>query len=190
MLNLKGFRRCPLAKLEKMIRSAGYFRQKSRRLKAFVRFVDSRYGGSLARMFAQPSAKLREELLALDGIGPETADSILLYAGHHPVFVVDAYARRILERHGLVSGKATYDDIRALVERALAVPPEPPLPVSDGKNELSGVKHRPSAMSRARRGADAQAYNQMHAFLVGLGKNYCLKSQPRCELCPLHRFLP
>ena len=69
-------------------------------------FLDEHYGGSLKRMFAQPTAELRDELLALNGVGPETADSILLYAGNHPVFVVDAYTRRILERHQIVSSAA------------------------------------------------------------------------------------
>jgi len=84
-LSVAGIRRTPLRKIERLIRSAGYFRQKARRLKLFVRFLDERYSGSLAKMFAEPTAKLRQELLALEGIGPETADSILLYAGNHPV---------------------------------------------------------------------------------------------------------
>jgi hypothetical protein len=79
----------------------------------------TRYSGSLRHMFARPTAELRDELLALNGVGPETADSILLYAGNHPVFVVDAYTRRILERHGIVSSAATYDEIRLLFEYAL-----------------------------------------------------------------------
>ncbi len=120
VLSLDGIRRTPRTRLEKLIRSAGYFRQKAQRLKAFVRFLDERYGGSLTRMFAQPTAQLREELLTLIGVGPETADSILLYAGNHPVFVVDAYTRRILERHGIISARATYEEIRELCERALA----------------------------------------------------------------------
>jgi endonuclease III related protein len=120
VLSIRGIRRTPLPKLETLIRSAGYFRQKARRLKTFVRFLDEGYGGSLARMFAQPTEELREELLALNGMGPETADSILLYAGNHSVFVVDAYTRRILERHQLIPAKASYDDIRQLCERALA----------------------------------------------------------------------
>jgi endonuclease III related protein len=117
LLNLKGIRGTPLPQLESMIRSAGYFRQKARRLKTFVAFLDERYGGSLNRMFAQH--KLRRKLLALNGVGPETADSILLYAGQHPVFVVDAYTRRILDRHGILAENAPYDEIRKLFERAL-----------------------------------------------------------------------
>src|SRR2546425_570132 len=86
LLALDGIRRTPLTHLESLIRSTGYFRQKAQRLKAFVAFLDDRYEGSLNRMFSQSTEKLRSELLALNGVGPETADSILLYAGNHPVF--------------------------------------------------------------------------------------------------------
>src|SRR5881296_4550837 len=89
------------AKLARLIRSSGYFRQKARKLKAFVRFLRKEYGGSLPRMFRTPTAELRKKLLGVPGIGPETADCILLYAGGHPVFVVDAYTRRIGGRIGL-----------------------------------------------------------------------------------------
>src|SRR5579864_8893926 len=99
LLSVSGIRRVPLRKLEMLIRPSGYFRQKARRLKGFVAFLDKNYSGSLAKLLAQPTVQLREELLALNGVGPETADSILLYSGNHPVFVVDAYTRRILDRH-------------------------------------------------------------------------------------------
>jgi endonuclease-3 related protein len=195
VLSIRGIRRTPLPKLGNLIRSSGYFRQKALRLKAFVRFLDERYGGSLARMFAQPTDKLRNELLALHGVGPETADSILLYAGNHPVFVVDAYTRRVLERHELIPAKASYEDIRQLFERALA----PVAEVSLGAN-LSGEQdaaagphgscHPPSRMSTAARTPAAQVFNEMHGLIVGVGKNYCKKSQPACEQCPLQKFLP
>jgi endonuclease III related protein len=100
--------------LSGLVRSSGYFRQKARKLKAFVHFLRQEYQGSLDKMFATPTEELREKLLAVHGIGPETADSILLYAGEHSVFVVDAYARRILERHNLAHGKHTYDEIQEL----------------------------------------------------------------------------
>src|SRR4051794_35165533 len=93
-LSVSAIREMPLARLEELVRPSGYFRQKAERLKRFVAFLDERYAGSLGRMFAEPTAKVREELLALNGVGPETADSILLYAGGHEVFVVDAYTRR------------------------------------------------------------------------------------------------
>jgi endonuclease III related protein len=106
-------------RLAALIRPSGYFRQKSRKLKAFVRFLNERYDGSLRRMFAAPTAELRQQLLEVHGIGPETADSILLYAGGHPVFVVDAYTRRLLWRHGLAGEHAGYDELQALFSRHL-----------------------------------------------------------------------
>jgi endonuclease-3 related protein len=109
----------PRPKLARLIRSSGYFRQKARKLKAFVMFLRKEHRGSLGAMFRTPSATLREQLLAVHGIGPETADSILLYAGNHPVFVVDAYTRRILQRHGLAAGKESYEEIRGLFEKSL-----------------------------------------------------------------------
>jgi len=215
-LSLKGIRDTPLPKLEQMIRSAGYFRQKARRLKLFVAFLDKQYQGSLSRMFAQPTAALREELLALNGIGPETADSILLYAGQHPVFVVDAYTRRILERHDIASKETSYEEIRRMFEQSLlplatdpdcisildagaALPllrPEPAAALVEVPQNPThaqtpaGTCHTPSPMSQARRPPVVQLFNEMHGLIVGVGKNYCLKSQPRCDACPLQKFLP
>src|SRR5713226_9912275 len=114
-----------LARLARLVRSSGYFRQKAKKLKCFVRFLRSEYGGSLTRMFRTPTAALREKLLSVHGIGPETADSILLYAGKHPVFVVDAYTRRILERHQLADPQHSYEYVRLFFERSL--PPDVPL---------------------------------------------------------------
>src|SRR5229473_8038370 len=108
-----------MSRLATLVRPSGYFRQKAKKLKAFVRFLQRGYGGSLKRMFDTPTAILRERLLSVHGIGPETADSILLYAGEHPVFVVDAYTHRIFGRHGITNGKADYENVRALVEAAL-----------------------------------------------------------------------
>jgi endonuclease-3 related protein len=223
-LTIGGIRRTPPPELEHWIRPAGYFRQKAQRLKTFVGFLDARYGGSLARMFARPTAELRDELLALNGVGPETADSILLYAGNHPVFVVDAYTRRILERHEIVSSTAGYEDIRLLCEQALGeVPAAEGLspPRRRGRQENSrlssndcskdqevargalgvsavnkyaqgprGSAHPPSAVSEGARAPLVQRFNEMHGLIVGVGKTFCLKSQTRCEQCPLQKFLP
>jgi len=106
-------------KLSALLRPSGYFRQKTKTLKSFVRFLYREHCGSLSKLFATPTSVLREQLLSLRGIGPETADSILLYAGKHPVFVIDAYTRRILERHGLAQPKARYKDLRQLFHSAL-----------------------------------------------------------------------
>ncbi len=117
LLSPQGLSQVKTPRLARLIRPSGYFNQKARRLKNFSTFL-KRFG-SLEKMFARPTAHLREELLALNGIGPETADSILLYAGGHPVFVVDAYTRRILFRHGWISETAGYDDIQTFFHSSL-----------------------------------------------------------------------
>ncbi len=118
LLSVKGLRAVPLAELESLVRPSGYFRQKAARLKTFIAFLDDRYQGSLKKFFAQSTARLREELLQLNGVGPETADSILLYSGNHPVFVVDAYTRRIFIRHEILAEETTYEEIRELFQDA------------------------------------------------------------------------
>jgi len=108
----------PSARLQNLIRPSGYFRQKSKRLQAFSRYFLRRWNGRLDRFLKQPAARAREELLALNGVGPETADSILLYAGEHPLFVVDAYTRRLGERFGLFKN-LDYDGVQRFFEARL-----------------------------------------------------------------------
>jgi endonuclease-3 related protein len=195
LLSLEGIRTVKLARLERLIRPSGYFRQKAGRLKTFVQFVDTCYDRSLQKLFSEPTQKLRDELLALNGVGPETADSILLYAAHHPVFVVDAYTRRILDRHGILPEKTAYEDIRHLFQESLhriateleRTPAEVRPPLEAG---IRGAAHLPSAMSTAERTALVQVFNEMHGLIVGVGKNYCRKSKPACDSCPLREFLP
>jgi endonuclease-3 related protein len=189
-LTLDAIRALPISRLEQLLRSSGYFRQKTQRLKTFVAFVDQHYTGSLEQMFATHTEQLRRQLLSLKGIGHETADAILLYAGNHQIFVVDAYARRILERHAAIDQSARYDDVRALVQRALcrqshqqSNPAAPVLPPGL-------IVHRPSTMSAATRTSTAQVYNEMHGLFVQIGKHYCLKQEPNCEQCPLRSLLP
>ena len=105
--------------LELALRPSGYFRQKALRVRLFTQYLVDHYGGSVARMAKRPLGELRPELLALNGIGPETADDILLYACEKPVFVVDAYTRRIFSRHGLVPKDIGYEDLRTFFERNL-----------------------------------------------------------------------
>ena len=191
VLSVDGIRKLKLARLERLIRPSGYFRQKAKRLKTFIAFLDQQYEGSLERMFAQPTAKLREELLELNGVGPETADSILLYAGNHPVFVVDTYTRRILDRHRILPGKTDYEDIRNLFQQSLSR-------LADEQEQLSaplesgfpGLVHPPSSMITAHRTAMIHTYNEMHCLVVGVGKFHCGKSKPKCDGCPLQPFLP
>lgn len=145
-------------RLAALVRPSGYFRQKAKKLKAFVHFLETEYGGSLERMFLTSTSELRERLLSVHGIGPETADSILLYAGNHPVFVVDAYTHRIFGRHGITIGKPDYERVRAFIETSIPRQPE--------------------------------LFNEFHALIVNTGKNWCRKSAPRCEECPLRPLLP
>lgn len=147
----------PRRRLARLIRSSGYYNMKADRLKQFTHFLLARYGGSLRRMFRTELPRLRDELLGVSGIGEETADSILLYAGARPIFVVDAYTRRVLIRHGLVPGGATYGEVQRLF-----------------------MDHLP---------ADAARFNEYHALLVAVGKEYCRRT-PRCESCPLRYDLP
>jgi endonuclease III related protein len=185
MLSLNAVRQIPLEDLETLVRPSGYFRQKARNLKTFISFLDEHYSGSLSRMFAEPTAKLRGELLALNGVGPETADSILLYAGNHPVFVVDAYTRRLLERHGIITSKTKYEEIRSLVEQAISNAGPQSLAVAATD---SIPRHPVSRMSNSPRSELAQHYNEFHALIVRAGNQHC-RAQAICEGCPLQHLL-
>lgn len=148
----------PESELAELIRPAGYYQVKARRLRNLLRFVVEQYDGSLDAMFSVGVSTLREELLGVNGIGPETADAILLYAGGLPTFVVDAYTHRVLARHGWIGYEADYHEIKDHFEASLP--------------------------------QDAALYNEYHALLVRVGKDFCRKTGPKCEACPLAEFLP
>jgi endonuclease-3 related protein len=112
LLTAKALNKIPRSRLARLIRSTGYYNQKAKKLKNFIQFLFDNYGGSLKRMFAEDFLVLRAKLLGVNGIGLETADSILLYAANKPMFVVDAYTRRILSRHNLIKPTATYSEIQ------------------------------------------------------------------------------
>jgi endonuclease-3 related protein len=114
VLTANGIHGLSQPRLASLIRSSGYYRIKAARLKEFVSFLFKEYGGDLKRMKRKGLLELREELLGVNGIGLETADSILLYGFKKPIFVVDAYTRRILSRHGIGSEKASYETIQNL----------------------------------------------------------------------------
>lgn len=109
----------PTEELAELIRPAGYYRLKARRLHNLLALLVNRYDGSLEQMFQADLESLREELLATNGIGPETADSILLYAGNYATFVVDTYTHRILARHGWIEFGASYDEIKDYFQSGL-----------------------------------------------------------------------
>lgn len=109
----------PTEKLALLIKSSGYFNIKAKRLKNFLSFLFADYDGDITRMMKEDGLILRHKLLSVNGIGPETADSILLYAAEHPVFVIDAYTRRIFSRHGYIDADATYHQMQELFMKYL-----------------------------------------------------------------------
>ncbi|MBI3324416.1 MAG: endonuclease III domain-containing protein [Candidatus Omnitrophica bacterium] len=111
-------------RLERLIRPAGYFRQKAARLRALSRWAVARFQGRPSRMFRVEHNALRTELLTIPGVGEETADSILLYAGQQPVFVIDAYTRRIFGRHYLIDGHEPYEQLQTFVMDQLPTDPQ------------------------------------------------------------------
>jgi endonuclease-3 related protein len=113
VMSPSAIRNIPQDELAQLIRSTGYYNAKAAKLKAFVTWLAVTYNNNLEKMFAIDTGSLRSELLAVHGIGPETADSILLYAGDKPVFVIDAYTRRIISRLGLASAVDSYDGYQA-----------------------------------------------------------------------------
>jgi endonuclease-3 related protein len=166
----------PEAELAGLIRPAGYFNVKARRLRAFLRVLVEAFDGDLHRMFSGETPSVRHRLLAINGIGPETADSMLLYAGGHQSFVIDAYTRRIFERHGWQGG---------------ATENRKPRPDVDGPFSYHALRTLCQKALKEKRGPVQLDYWQdYHAQLVMVGKHYCRPSDPRCDECPLRPLLP
>lgn len=106
-------------RLAALIRPAGYFNIKSKRLKNFISFLINEYHGSMSKMAKEDLSSIRKKLLSVNGIGPETADSIMLYALEKPVFVIDAYTKRVLSRHNILAHDASYDIFQGLFHSKL-----------------------------------------------------------------------
>lgn len=145
----------PVGQLAELIRPAGYFNVKAKRLRNFLLHVQEGWGDDVEAFLDRSAATLREELLGVNGIGRETADSIVLYAAGKATFVVDAYTARIFLRHHLIGPDDDYESIKELCESNLPT--------------------------------DAELYNDYHAHLVAVGKNYC-RPTARCDGCPLESF--
>ena len=160
LLGIEGIRNIPGESLRELIRPSGFVQRKAASLHAFVRFLDEHYGGSLDKLREQAPAVAREQLLALPGIGAETADAILLYALDHPAFVVDEYFRRVMTRHGLAAERASYEELQRLGELA-----------------VTSQTQRETALHA----------NELHALIVEVGKRHC-KRTAQCSGCPLQRF--
>jgi endonuclease-3 related protein len=109
--------------LAQLIRSSGYFNQKALKIKNFIAFIKENYNGSLKNMFDEDIYVLRDKLLSIKGIGPETADCIILYGGNKPIFVVDTYTYRVLSRHGLVPEQTSYNELQELFMDSLNLDP-------------------------------------------------------------------
>ena len=114
LLSIDSLFSLPVSSLAREIRSAGYYNVKAQRLKNLIEFIVERYEGNLSLLFRIETETLRKELLSIKGIGPETADSMLLYAAGRPVFVIDAYTHRILNRHGMSEDQTTYYELQSL----------------------------------------------------------------------------
>ena len=163
-LCVEGLRAIPEDDLPQLIRPSGFMLRKAAALKSFVQFLDAHHDGSMETLHAaalrDPHA-IRTQLLALLGVGPETADAILLYALNAPAMVVDEYLRRITTRHALVPLKAKYAEIQTVAEQAFAA-----------EQPREDAAHL------------AQHYNEFHALMVQVGKLHCGRIA-RCEGCPL-----
>jgi endonuclease-3 related protein len=158
LLTFEKLHELEIEQLAERIKPAGYFNLKAARLKNLLNFIAEEYNGFLEDMFAEDAISLREKILTVKGIGPETADSILLYAGSMPVFVVDAYTHRIFSRHNVIAEEDGYYEIQEHFTLSL---PE-----------------------------DVSLFNEYHALIVRLGKEFCKKSRPLCRQCPLYKRLP
>lgn len=159
-LTVQGIRSLSVDALRALILPSGFCQRKAPSIKAFVAWLDAEFGGSLASMAKAPTAGLREKLLALPGVGPETADAILLYALGHAQPMADEYLRRIVTRHRLIAdrGKTVrYEDLVTLTRGAFAADPEQ---------------------------EKAALYNEFHALTVAVGKAHCGR-EARCTACPL-----
>lgn len=159
-LTVQGVRSLSVDALRSLILPSGFYQRKAPSIKAFVAWLDAEFGGSLAAMAKAPTEVLRVKLLALPGVGPETADAILLYALGHAQPMADEYLRRIVTRHGLIEdrGKTVrYEDLATLTRGAFAADPEK---------------------------KKAALYNEFHALTVAVGKAHCGR-EARCAGCPL-----
>lgn len=151
---------CPEEELRILLRPSGYMVRKTAAIRAFLGFLFSEAGGSFEKLAPMPAKTLRPMLLALPGVGPETADAILLYALGHEAMVVDEYLRRVTSRHGLAPERASYDALQQLAWSAFA-----------GERGKARVRHA----------------NEFHALIVMVGKEHC-GPKPKCAGCPLACF--
>ena len=159
MLSIKQIDDIEIDVLSKLIKSSGFFNQKANRLKTITKFLIQTYNGDLDQMFFESQQTIRKKLLDLKGIGKETSDSILLYAGCKPVFVVDTYTKRLCHKLSLPVNPESYEEIQHYFQHDLI----------NNYGNSNIISH----------------YKEFHSLIVEWGKNYCLKRNPNCISCPL-----
>ncbi|ADU62530.1 MAG: endonuclease III domain-containing protein [Pseudodesulfovibrio sp.] len=157
LLSARAMHALDTGELAELIRPAGYYNIKAARLRNFLNFLNDEAGFEIESLKTQGMDELRSKVLSINGVGPETADSILLYALEMPTFVVDAYTYRMMDRHGLAHEGIDYHGLRSIFMDAL---PE-----------------------------DVSLYNEFHALIVRVGKDWCRKKAGLCATCPLQPFL-
>ncbi len=158
MLSIDGILEADDKNLAELIKSTRFYNQKAAKLKNFCRHIKNKYAGDIYMLFDNDVMTMRRELLTIKGLGPETVDSIILYSAKKPIFVVDAYTKRIFSRIGYFDENTDYKDMQDFF-----------------------MEHLPE---------DTQLFNEYHALIVKLGKDYCLNKRPKCESCPLITICP
>ena len=154
-LSFSGLREMPMELLAEYIRPSGYYNIKARRLKNLFQMIEDEYEGEPGFLIEDSLESSRENLLRVKGVGPETADSILLYAAEKPVFVIDTYTHRVFSRHHLVEEDTDYFSLQQEFMDSLP--------------------------------QDVALFNEFHALIVAVAKEFCKKKKPRCSECPLQR---
>lgn len=153
-LSFTALRNMEVDELAEYIRPSGYYNVKAHRLKNLFQMIDNEYEGEVQFLLDDSLEGARENLLRVKGVGPETADSILLYAAEKPIFVIDTYTHRVFSRHEIV---AEENDYYSLQQEFMDSLPE-----------------------------DVALFNEYHALIVAVAKEFCKKGKPRCKECPLH----
>jgi endonuclease-3 related protein len=167
VLSPRGILETPVDELARLIYPAGYYNAKARKLRAFVEMLFERHGGDLDRLFTLPLPELRRELLATHGIGPETADAVILYAANRPCFVIDAYTRRVFGRLGL------------------APPPQADPPQAGARDDYGSWQR----LFEEALPPDVALFNEYHALIDRHAKALCRK-EPLCPQCFLREVCP